>query len=82
MIIDLILDRKQNEESFDPVMFAFDVHDYSDVFPHYVEMILGPKDEAGRKAGLCAYVRAEGYPEDICKYINSVNWAPAWWDAE
>lgn len=82
MLIDLILDRRDGCP-YDPVLFAFSVNDYNAVFPELcgpVLAALSSHDDSKIKAALCAYVVAGGYNPEICKYINSVSWVPAWWD--
>ena len=82
MIIDLILDRRAGV-SYDPVMFAFEVNDYADIFPELARPILeamSTKVEQCVKLALCSYVLESGYNPEICDYINAVSWLPAWWD--
>ena len=84
MIIDLILDRKDGC-SFDPVEFANEIQDYSDVFPEICAPILQAlesKTEQRVKHALCGYVLEQEYNPEICDYINAVSWLPAWWDME
>jgi hypothetical protein len=82
MLIDTILDRRDGG-GFDPVLFAFDVNDYAGIFPDLcgpVLAALSSRDEMSVKRALCGYVLAAGYDPEICDYINSVSWLPAWWD--
>ena len=84
MIIDLILDRRAGVP-FDSVDFAFQVNDYKEIFPEQAQPILealSTKCEQRVKHALCAYVLDNGYNPEICDFINSVSWTPAWWDAE
>ena len=84
MIIDLILDRKDGAD-FDPVEFAAEVYDYSEVFPELAAPILAAfesKTEQRVKHALCAYVLDAGYNPEICDYVNSVEWLPAPWDMD
>lgn len=84
MIIDLILDRRDGV-AYDPALFAFDVNDYRETWPELAGPILAAlssKSETAVKKALCGYVLAAGYSPDICDYINSVSWLPAWWDLD
>lgn len=84
MVIDLILDRKAGCE-FDPVLFAFEVNDYREVFPEICGPILEAMSshiEQAVKHALCGYVLGNGYNPEICDYINSVQWLPAPWDMD
>ena len=84
MIIDLILDRRAGDK-FDPVDFALQVYDYKEIFPEQARPILeaiSSKCEQRVKHALCGYVLGNGYNPEICDFINSVSWTPAWWDAE
>lgn len=81
MIIDLILDRKDGVE-FDPVEFGFQVMDYASIFECAVPIVraLESKCEQSVKHALCGYILGGGYNPEICDYVNSVSWLPAWWD--
>ena len=83
MIIDLILDRRDGC-GYDPALFAFDVNDYNNIFHDAAGILaaLVTKDENKVRAALCDYVRSEGCDPEICDYINSVYWLPAWWDMD
>ena len=84
MIIDLILDRRAGVP-FDSVDFAFQVNDYKEIFPELARPILealSSRCEQRVKHAICAYVLDNGYNPEICDFINSVSWTPAWWDAE
>lgn len=83
MLIDIILDRRDGSD-FDPCTFAFEVHDYCDIFPDLRPILdaLASRQETRVKTALCNYVTGQGYNPEICDYINSVSWCPAWWDAE
>ena len=79
MIIDLSLDRRDGV-AYDPVLFAFDVNDYSQTWPDLAGPILAAlssKCEQTVKQALCGYIQTAGYNPDICDYINSVNWLPS-----
>lgn len=82
MLIDLILDRRDGC-AYDPVMFAFSVNDYNETFPEICGPVLAALSshvEQAVKYALCGYVLGGGYSPEICDYINSVSWLPAWWD--
>ena len=82
MIIDLILDRKDNAE-FDGID-TYNAHDfyvrcmeYNGIFNGIADGITKAMDcgtEADVKKELCKYITSNGYNEKICDYINSVNW--------
>lgn len=75
MIIDLILDRKDGA-IFRAWEFGNEIADYAEIFDFAKpirDAIANENEEATKKA-LCEYVREQGYNEQICEYINSVNW--------
>lgn len=82
MIIDLILDRKENAE-FDGVD-TYNAHDfymecmeYNGIFEGVADGITRAMDcgeETEVKKELCKYINDNGYNATICDYINSVNW--------
>ena len=82
MIIDLILDRKDNAK-FDGID-TYNAHDfymecmgYNGIFKGIADGITSAMDygtEAEVKKELCNYIINNGYNEKICDYINSVNW--------
>jgi hypothetical protein len=82
MLIDLILDRRDGCK-YDPVDFAFGVNDYAQIWPDLCGPVLAALSshvEQAVKHALCGYVLGAGYNPEICDYINSVAWLPAWWD--
>ena len=82
MIIDEILDRKDGRV-YDPAEFAAYVHETLDIFPGVAEPIekaLASDCEQAVKHALCGYVLTQGYNPEICDFINSCAWLPAWWD--
>ena len=83
MIIDLILDRRDGAD-FDPAVFADEIRDYAEVFDFAGAILqaLAGGVEQRVKFELCSYVFAGGYSPEICDFINSVDWLPAWWDRE
>lgn len=72
MIIDLILDRKDGE-NYTPKQFYNDVMNYGKIGFDIAEA-LDSGEEKDVKEKLCQYVIDNDYNEEICKYINSVNW--------
>lgn len=76
MIIDLIIDRQESGE-YNAHDFYMDVLGYMDLVPEDVKQItlcMDEGDEQDVKFALCRYVLRNGYSEEICKYIYSVNW--------
>jgi hypothetical protein len=78
MIIDRILDRKDNEKDYGfdgyvPHDFYFDVLAYGRIGDHITRAMDCGTEEDVKKA-LCDYVINNEYNPDICNYINSVNW--------
>ena len=82
MIIDLILDRKDNlSEGFTD---DYNAHDFYMECMGYNSIFYGIADEITRamdggteeevKAKLCNYILKNGYNTEICKFIQSVNW--------
>lgn len=86
MIIDLILDRQNDIETFnefyDPKTFYNEVLEYADMFgcdnaENIAFKIAKAMDEGTEeevRQQLCSYVKDYGYNDDICKFINSVEW--------
>ena len=82
MIIDKILDRKDNEEwaqqdNYDARAFYFDCMEYSANFDgafDYITAALdyGTEDDARR--ALCKYIDDGDYNPNIKKYINARKW--------
>lgn len=78
MIIDRILDRKDNAEfdgvdSYKPHDFYFDVLYYGRIGDNITRaMDYGTENDV--KKALCDYVISNEYNPNICDYINSVNW--------
>ena len=77
MIIDLILDRKDNEEegvfNYNPREFYHDVLGYGEI-GHDITFAMDIGTEECVKRTLREYIINNGYNPDICDYINSVNW--------
>lgn len=82
MIIDLILDRKEDDlhgytDRYDPHKFYIDCIGYSNSFDGIGDKILDAMDngtENDVRKALCNYVKDGGYNLEICKYINNRNW--------
>lgn len=82
MIIDLILDRKEDAEyngidTYNAHDFYIDCLEYDRVMDGIADGIINAMDygsETDVKRELCKYVLKNGYNKKICDYINSVNW--------
>ena len=82
MIIDLILDRKDNiSEGFTDDYNAHDFYmecmGYNSTFYGIADGITRSMDggtEEEVKAELCKYILKNGYNTEICEFIQSVNW--------
>ena len=82
MIIDLILDRKDNAEfygvdNYNAEDFYRECMEYNSIFEGVADEIIDAMDyqtEEEIKQALCNYVINNGYNEKICDYINTVNW--------
>lgn len=85
MIIDLILDRKENANKvvrdgklyitpeYNAKRFYNDVAGYEEI-GYGIGDALDGGEEKDVKRELCNYIKENGYNEAICDYINSVNW--------
>lgn len=76
MIIDLILDRRAGEEYSTREFYKY-LQGYGQVFGKMAWDIVSAMDEGIElyvKEALCKYIIDQGYNENICEYINSVNW--------
>ena len=81
MIIDLILDRKDNEEAtgydtYDPYEFYREVMSYESIFemPRDISAALDYGTEDDVRKALCDYIDREQYNSDIKDYVNSKMW--------
>ena len=82
MIVDLILDRKDNTEfdgidSYNAHDFYMECMEYNGIFEGIADGITKAMDygtEAEVKRELCKYIICNGYNKTICDYINSVKW--------
>ena len=77
MIIDLILDRKDDEKEgfffYNAHDFYYDVMGYGEIGDDITRAMDCGTEEDVKKA-LCEYVIHNEYNPAICDYINSVNW--------
>ena len=81
MIIDLILDRKDNLQdgikSYNAHDFYIECMDYNGIFNGIANGITRAMDggtEADVKRELCKYIANNDYNPAICDFINSVSW--------
>ena len=81
MIIDLILDRKDNLhegiKSYNAHDFYMECMGYNSIFYGIADGITRAMDggtEEEVKAELYNYILKNGYNTEICKFIQSVNW--------
>ena len=80
MIIDLILDRKDNEQfncfGYDPKEFYNDCMQYDSIFGvgSKITMAMDYGDEHDVKKALCDYIDDNGYNPDIKNFINAHQW--------
>ena len=78
MVIDLILDRKDNAEyggidTYNAHDFYIDCLRYGPIADG-ITKAMDYGSEADVKRELCKYIIKNEYNEKICDYINSVNW--------
>lgn len=73
MIVDLILDRKDWSEDYDPAQFYRECMAYDDVAEN-ITMAMDYGTEKQVKQALCDYIVENQYNPAICDYINSVAW--------
>lgn len=77
MIIDLILDRKDNENekifNYTPEQFYRDVFDYGEI-GFNITRAMDEGTEHDVKKALCQYILDNNYSTHVINYINSVNW--------
>ena len=81
MIVDLILDRKDNESAFGKDLystseFAKDVAEYESEFNigNSISRAIRKGDEIETKQALCRYIDDMDYNPQIKDYINSKRW--------
>ena len=73
MVVDLILDRKDWPEDYDPAQFYRECMAYGDVAEN-ITMAMDYGTEKQVKRALCDYIVENQYNPAICDYINSVSW--------
>lgn len=81
MIIDRILDRKDNEQydgydSYNAKQFYLDVLEYGRIGDQITEA-MDYGDEKDVKSALCRYIIDNDYNPEICTFICSKNWLDA-----
>ena len=77
MIIDCILDRKEDDKTnYNPAAFYHAVMRYGDIGED-ITMAMDYGNEADVKRALCEYIVNNEYSPNICGYIWSVNWLTA-----
>ena len=82
MVIDLILDRKEDIEggfvdTYNPHDFYINCMEYSGIFDGIADGITRAMDggtEKEVKNELCSYILNGGYNPKICDFINNVKW--------
>lgn len=82
MIIDLILDRRDDVEN--RYIDTYNAHDFYMECMGYNSIFYGIADEITKamdggteedvKRELCMYILKNGYNTEICEFINGVNW--------
>lgn len=76
MIIDLILDRREDEKfgiPYDAAMFYRDAMHYGKI-SHGITAAMDGGDESDVRRELCQYILRNNYNPDICEYVNSRSW--------
>lgn len=76
MIIDVILDRKHEEEERSQSIYNFrNIRDNIKAYEHdYINKAFETDDNKIIQEALCKYIQNNDYPEEIKDYINSRNW--------
>lgn len=75
MIIDLILDRRAGDPYNPREAYRYIQEEESIFFDDFpISRAMDGGEEEDVKEALCNYVDSQGYPHEICDYINSVNW--------
>lgn len=77
MVIDLILDRRDNERSgifsYEPGTFYHECMEYGEVADEITKaMDYGTEEQV--KHAIKRYIVTQGYNPDICNYVGSVDW--------
>lgn len=76
MIIDLILDRREDEKygiPYDAAMFYRDAMHYGKI-SHGITAAMDYGEEEDVRRELCKYIIANEYNPEICAYVNARNW--------
>lgn len=77
MIIDLIMDRHDNPDGYNPHKFYTEVLEHRSMLPSAVDSITRAMDYGEEKdvqKALCDYVIIQKYKPCICSFIKSVSW--------
>lgn len=79
MIIDLILDRKDNEEAFGEDLYSsldfyYEIMNYEAIISGDISRAMDYGTEADVKKALCDYIDQNDYNPEIKKYIRSKEW--------
>ena len=81
MIIDLILDRKDNEEAFGEDLYSsldfyYEIRDYEEILGLNgdISKAMDYGTENDVKKALCDYIDKNDYNPEIKEYINSKSW--------
>ena len=77
MVIDLILDRREDDRSgifnYEPGKFYRECMEYGEVADDITEsMDYGTEEQV--KHAIKRYIVTQGYNPDICNYVDSVDW--------
>ena len=76
MIIDLILDRKDGQ-TYNARDFYFSVMGYREDVPEAADAItraMDADDESWTRYAICAYIVMNGYPAELCAWVNGRRW--------
>lgn len=78
MIIDLILDRKDDEQilkddKYDAQEFYYNVLQYGEI-GHNITYAMDYGANKDVRQALCTYITTNGYNPQICDYINRKEW--------
>lgn len=79
MIIDLILDRKDNEEAFGEDLynsrdFYYEIMNYDEIISGDISRAMDYGTENDVKKALCDYIDNNEYNPEIKQYIRSKEW--------
>lgn len=76
MMIDLILDRREDEKfgiPYDAAMFYRDAMHYGEI-SHGITAAMDYGEEEDVRRELCEYILRNNYNPAICEYVNSRKW--------